>query len=89
MNSRLTIILAKKIREIIEISIFPLVKKGIEDGIFKPVDYKSFSFLIFAALDGIGLHFFLNPKFIDKEKLKKDTVELIFRGILNSHREGA
>jgi hypothetical protein len=67
----------------------PLVEKGINTSIFKPLDPEHVTFILFAALDGIGLHYFINRDHYDKEKLKTITKEIFLSGLLKTQTEGA
>jgi len=67
----------------------PLVDEGIDAGVFKPLDSEHVTFILFAALDGIGLHYFINRDYYDKEKLKTITKEIFLSGLLKPQTEGA
>ncbi len=67
----------------------PFVDEGISAGVFKPLDSEHVTFIIFAALDGIGMHYFINRDHYDKEKLKTITKELFLHGLLKSNTQGA
>jgi len=67
----------------------PLVEEGIDTSIFKPLDPEHVTFIFFAALDGIGLHYFINRDYYDKEKLKTITKEIFLNGLLKTQTEGA
>ena len=66
----------------------PLIDDGISRGAFKPLDAEHVTFIIFAAIDGIGLHYFINRDHYDKEKLKQTTKDIYLRGLLNTQRKG-
>ncbi|HCK98546.1 MAG TPA: hypothetical protein DHW42_00365 [Candidatus Marinimicrobia bacterium] len=66
----------------------PLVDEGIAAGIFKPLDSEHVTFILFAALDGIGLHYFINRDHYDKEKLKTITKDIFLNGLLKPKTEG-
>lgn len=67
----------------------PIVDEGIDAGIFKLLDSEHVIFILFAALDGIGLHYFINRDYYDKEKLKAITKEIFLNGLLKTQTEGA
>ncbi len=66
----------------------PVIEEGIASGVFKPLDSEHITFIIFAAIDGIGLHYYLNHKYYDKETLKKITKDIFLNGLLKSQTEG-
>ena len=61
----------------------PFIDEGIRSGAFKPLDAEHLTFIIFAALDGIGLHYYINRSHYDREKLKQLTKALFLNGLLN------
>ncbi|MBU0712133.1 TetR/AcrR family transcriptional regulator [bacterium] len=67
----------------------PIVDEGISAGVFKPLDSEHVTFIIFAALDGIGLHYFINRDHYDKEKLKTITKEFFLNGLIKPRTQGA
>jgi len=67
----------------------PFVDEGISAGLFKPLDSEHVTFIIFAALDGIGMHYFINRNHYDKEKLKTITKEFFLNGLLKPITQGA
>lgn len=76
------------LREIYDI-FKPFVDEGIQAGVFKPLDSEHVTFILFAALDGISLHYFINRGYYDKEKLKTITKEIFLNGLLKPQTEGA
>ncbi len=67
----------------------PFVDEGIQAGVFKPLDSEHVTFILFAALDGISLHYFINRDHYDNEKLKTITKEIFLNGLLKPQTEGA
>lgn len=67
----------------------PFVDEGINAGVFKPLDSENVTFILFAALDGIGLHYFINRDHYDKEKLKTIAKKIFLNGLLKPKTEGA
>jgi len=67
----------------------PFVDEGINAGVFKPLDSEHVTFILFAALDGIGLHYFINRNHYNKEKFKTITKDIFLNGLLKSQTEGA
>ncbi|RKY52298.1 MAG: hypothetical protein DRP89_07920 [Candidatus Neomarinimicrobiota bacterium] len=67
----------------------PFVDEGINAGVFKPLDSEHVTFILFAALDGIGLNYFINRDHYDREKLKTITKEIFLNGLLKPKNEGA
>jgi len=67
----------------------PFIDEGINAGVFKPLDSEHVTFILFAALDGISLHYFINRDHYDKEKLKTITKEIFLNGLLKPQTEGA
>jgi AcrR family transcriptional regulator len=67
----------------------PFVEEGIKSGALRALDCEHATFILFAALDGISLHYFINRPYYDKETLKKMTREIFLHGLLNtSETEG-
>ncbi|MBN2600706.1 MAG: TetR/AcrR family transcriptional regulator [Candidatus Marinimicrobia bacterium] len=67
----------------------PLINEGIKAEIFRTNDADHMTFILFAALDGIGLHYFINRDYYDKEQLKKITKEIFLNGLLTETGKGA
>lgn len=64
----------------------PLLEEGITAGVFKSLETKYAVFILFAALDGIGLHYFINHHHYDTELLKVTVKEIILNGLLVTDR---
>lgn len=62
----------------------PFVEEGIKTGALRALNCEHATFILFAALDGISLHYFINRPYYDKETLKKMTREIFLRGLLNT-----
>lgn len=62
----------------------PLLEEGIAAGVFKSLETKYAVFILFAALDGIGLHYFINRNHYQKELLKTTIKEIILHGLLKT-----
>jgi len=60
----------------------PIIIEGIEQGLFKDVNAKYVSFILFSFLDGFGLHMFFQYKHYDLDELKKTMKTILLRGIL-------
>jgi TetR/AcrR family fatty acid metabolism transcriptional regulator len=67
----------------------PIVEEGIQTGAFRQLDPDYVTFILFTALDGIGLHYFINRDHYDKEKLKTITKGIFLNGLLKPQTEGA
>jgi len=67
----------------------PIVEEGIQAGVFRKLDPDYVTFILFTALDGLSLHYFLNRDHYDKEKLKTITKKIFLNGLLNPQPEGA
>jgi AcrR family transcriptional regulator len=79
-NGAHAIDLAESFRSVI--SIFePLLAEGIQRGLIKPVETRELAFLLFAALDGVGLHFFLQQGYYDAGRLKSLLRQILITGI--------
>ena len=63
-------------------SLSPILEEGIESGDFIPIDIEYFSFLLFASLDGLGLHYYLQDGYFDANKMKDCTKRFLLNGIL-------
>ena len=73
--------LSQIFRDLFE-SLSPVLEEGIESGDFIPMDIKYFSFLLFASLDGLGLHYYLQGEYFDINKMKDCTKSFLLNGIL-------
>ena len=73
----------KKRYETIHKFIHEIFEEGVSNGEFKPgIDYNAITSILFAALDGLQLHFAtLNIKF-DTKQLQDTLIKMIFEGIL-------
>ena len=60
----------------------PFVEEGVRAGVFRSLDPEHVTFILFGALDGISLHYFINRMHYDKKKLQELTREIFLRGIL-------
>ncbi|MBN2281843.1 MAG: TetR/AcrR family transcriptional regulator [Candidatus Marinimicrobia bacterium] len=60
----------------------PIIEQGILKGLFKPVDVKYFSFILFSFLDGFGLHMFFQYRHYNNDELKRTMKSIILKGIL-------
>ncbi len=81
MTGEPSIDLAKIMRELYAM-LLPATKEGIEKDILKPMDPEHLNFLLFAALDGIVLHFLLQKEHYDHKQLLDDTKQILLNGIL-------
>ncbi len=86
LHGKSEISLSKIFRELFE-TLSPVLEDGIKSGDFIPMDVKYFSFLFFASLDGLGLHFYLQEGYYDSNKLKEYTKQFFVNGILNKRGE--
>jgi AcrR family transcriptional regulator len=62
----------------------PFIDEGIQSGVFRKMDSDHATFVLFAALDGIGLHYFINRGNYSKEILKTVTKKIFLDGILKT-----
>ncbi len=62
-------------------SLEPLIDEGIALGKIKAVDPTQLSFLLFAALDGVGLHIFLQKGYYPVNELKLLLKRILLEGI--------
>lgn len=67
----------------------PFIEEGINAGIFRKLDAEHVTFILFAALDGIAIHYFINRDHYDKTKLKSITKEIFLNGLLKPKSGGA
>lgn len=59
----------------------PFVDEGVRAGIFREFDTDHATFILFAALDGIGMHYFINRQNYDKEILQSVTKQIFLNGL--------
>ncbi|MEJ2270935.1 MAG: TetR/AcrR family transcriptional regulator [Candidatus Bathyarchaeota archaeon] len=73
----------KKRYETIHTFILEIFEEGVNNGEFKKgIDYRAITSILFAALDGLQLHFAtLDIKF-DTKQLKDSLIKMVFEGIL-------
>ena len=64
------------------VHIEPIITTGVAAGVFKKIDPDLSAFTIFAALDGIAMHYYLQRERIDLEQLRILTTEIIFNGLM-------
>ena len=62
----------------------PFIDEGIQSGAFKPLDAEHVTFIIFAAIDGIGMHYFINRDRYNNATIKQITKALFLNGLLNT-----
>ena len=62
--------------------IAPIIADGVDTGVFKPIDPDLGAFVIFAVLDGLALHYYIQRDQIDLEQLRILTTEIIFNGLM-------
>ncbi len=60
----------------------PMLEEGIAAGLFRDVDPPYFALVLFGALDGLAMHFYLQRHHLDLERLKVATREIFLNGIL-------
>jgi len=60
----------------------PIIEEGIAKKIFKDINAKYVSFLLFSFLDGFGLHMFFQYKNYNLEEIKKNMKSILLQGIL-------
>ena len=60
----------------------PIVEEGIQEGVFRQLDPDYVIFILFTALDGLSIHYFLNRDHYDTNKLKEITKEIFLNGLL-------
>lgn len=60
----------------------PLIEAGISEGIFRPLSADLLGFIIFASLDGLALHAYLQRDRINLAELKSATKKVLFEGLL-------
>ncbi|MEA3495744.1 MAG: TetR/AcrR family transcriptional regulator [Bacteroidota bacterium] len=65
--------------------IVPIIDAGKKEGLLKNINKEYFTFLLFSSLDGIALHYFIQRKHFDIEKIKKYSMEMFFNGILKDN----
>lgn len=62
----------------------PMLSEGIAAGEFRTVDPEYFSVVLFAALDGLALHYYLQRDRLDLKTLKETTRNLFLNGMLTT-----
>lgn len=68
----------------------PIVEEGIQAGVFRQLDPDYVTFILFTALDGLSIHYFLNRDHYDTDKLKEITKKIFLNGLLQpSQKEGS
>jgi len=60
----------------------PIIEEGIQVGVFRQLDPDYVTFILFTALDGLSIHYFLNRDHYDTNKLKEITKEIFLNGLL-------
>ncbi len=68
-------------------TIEPLLAAGMEADIFRDADREYLSFLFFASLDGIAIHYYLQDDHYDLNKMKETAIEF-YRNALLKNPEG-
>ena len=66
----------------------PIVEEGIQAGVFRQLDPDYVTFILFTALDGLSIHYFLNRDHYDTDKLKEVTKEIFLNGLLQPSQKG-
>ncbi len=66
----------------------PIVEEGIQAGVFRQLDPDYVTFILFTALDGLSIHYFLNRDHYDTNKLKEVTKEIFLNGLLQPSQKG-
>ncbi len=60
----------------------PVIEAGIADGTIRPISPDLLGFIIFAALDGLALHAYLQRDRINLADVKSTTKTVLFEGLL-------
>ncbi len=60
----------------------PIIAEGVAGGVFRVVDPKLAAFIVFAALDGIAMHYYLQRDCVDLEQLRILTTGIVFNGLI-------
>jgi len=84
LEGKNSIDLAKILRDLYAV-LLPITKEGVAKGILKPIDPEYLNFLLFAALDGIVLHFVIQKNYYDVRQLIKNTKQILLKGILTEN----
>jgi len=66
----------------------PIIEEGIQAGVFRQLDPDYVTFILFTALDGLSIHYFLNRDHYDTDKLKEVTKEIFLNGLLQPSQKG-
>jgi len=66
----------------------PIVEEGIQAGVFRRLDPDCLNFILFTSLDGLAIHYFINRKHYDIQKLKAVTKKLFLNGLLQPAEKG-
>ena len=78
--------LGKVLRETYDI-FKPVIEDGIRSGVFRQLEPKHLTFILFSSLDGLAIHYFLNRDYYNTQELKEVTKELFLRGVLQPIQE--
>jgi AcrR family transcriptional regulator len=78
---------SKILRELYDV-FKPLVDEGIQAGVFRKLDPRAVTFILFAALDGISIHYFMNQDRFETQSLKNTVRTIFLNGILMTGTEG-
>ncbi len=60
----------------------PLLEEGISAGLFRDVDPPYFALVLFGALDGLVMHYYLQRHRLELDRLKVAAREILLNGIL-------
>lgn len=60
----------------------PLLQRGIKEGVFRETDAKQLAFLLFASIDGLGMHLILQKDRIDHNAMKNEAIDFFINAIL-------
>jgi AcrR family transcriptional regulator len=63
------------------VHIEPIIAAGVAADVFREVEPELGAFVLFAALDGIAMHYYLQRDRVDLEQLRILTTEIIFNGL--------
>ena len=58
-----------------------VIRDGIEQGIFRPVDPKAYSSFVVAVIDGISLQWLFDESVFDYDQIVKQTSLLVLKGL--------
>ncbi|MCK4579425.1 MAG: TetR/AcrR family transcriptional regulator [Candidatus Marinimicrobia bacterium] len=62
----------------------PILQDGVKASILKPFDIDYFALVVFAALDGLALHYYLQRERFDIKELMITTREIFLNGMLTA-----